>query len=418
MKSMMFFILSLLALIGLPTARGGNVRGQRHDEKTARRALTINKKVQESGMYSIGNERGGTGGVYHVNDGGVVPNRDRSLNPILVQGYTVWDNTRMAHTLNLGAGVIVDAGGTLVIEGSKEDPVRVVFREDQEIFVRSKGSLKIEHAMFVATGQFSRQGMGVKADQYGNVNISINGLRCKGLRACLSLGTMYNAANITIDNSSFEDCEYYAISGSPGNYQNVLNRDHWYTLKNSRVSNCGIGIMGSRWIIDDTSFVYNGAAAYTWDSDYYRVRFDGNGVGIAKRRTTSRMGEVLDSFFVGNDIGIDRGCELSLTDVTFSGNGIGMNCSQGEWFKGMNQWVETKGIGEMNRVNFLNSSVAIQWSSAEDASLEDSDIYWNSTDPNIIETVILDGADGYGDGGLVLYGSSVDAAYPHSGFPI
>lgn len=410
MQSMMFSILLLLALTSLPTAKGGNIRGQSHEEDISGRRLTTNNKVQENGMYSIGNERGGSGGVYHLtNDGGVVPNRDRLRDIILLQGYNVWDMTEMPYALRLGAGVIIDAGGTLVIRGTKESPVRVLFRQMQEIFVRSRGALKIEYATFVAADQSTKQGMGIKADQYGDVDISINGLHCKGLIACLSIGTMYNAANITIENSNFEDCDAYAVSGSPGNYQKVLSRKYWYTLKNSRVSNSGIGVWGSRWIIEDTSFVGNDAAAYTWDSYYYRVRFDGNGVGIAKKRTTSRMGEVTDSLFTGNDIGIDRGCELSLTNVTFSSNGVGMNCSQGEWFKGMSQWVETKGVGEMNRVNFLNSTLAIQWSSAEDVSLKDRSIYWGSTDPTVIETFVLDGSDGYGNGGLVLYDNSVDA---------
>ncbi len=71
----------------------------------------------------------------------------------------------------------------------------------------------------------------------------------------------------------------------------------------------------------------------------------------------------------------------------------------------------------MNRVNFLDSKVAIQWNSKSDAYLEDSSIYWGTTLRNKVQDLIIDGND-LGDGtGVVLFDTSIGSPFSHSMFP-
>ena len=407
-------------------------RSANHQESAARgsqaqrpyyRGLRHGEHGDET-MYSLGTQRGGAGGPFIAASGS--PDRFPSTTGTeIITGYTVWGDTTAEYRLQ-GAGVEVVSGATLVIQGTKGKPVQVVFQNilpiwvvtwGQRIHVQPGGTLKIEYVDFVSEGNNGQRGGGIQVDDNGEVDLSIRGLHCSGLEVCANIGTMYQAQNVTIYDSVFRNSGQ-ALVGSPGtryppsNYQYAPFK---YTLVGSTIKNCIVGVSGRDWIFRDVTFVGNGVASKALASDYLRADFVNNDVAVTKRNGDA-MGRIVDSLFYYNRIGIDRGCECDLVNVTFQANDIAMNCSKGEWYYGDNQFVLSKGIGEMNGVNFLDSEIALQWSSSEDVSLTDRAIYWGSTETESIDSEIVDGSDGYGAGGSVVYGATVASPYIHSSY--
>ena len=64
-------------------------------------------------------------------------------------------------------------------------------------------------------------------------------------------------------------------------------------------------------------------------------------------------------------------------------------------------------VGEMTRVDFYayrsSFQISMQWNSVKDVSLTNTSVFWGNHNDVSIPDLIVDGADSYGAGGVVLF---------------